>query len=172
MTALSATNTSSSIFVDFRGISRLGSASMFSRWFKLAHTCIQATFYSRSSRDYCDNATKVICVANVIFGQERLTEQFLSMRFFCDSAILFTKWCSSPSEHFAFNTLFLWEHSLCAPEGAERWWAASGENRWNGQTWRDPLWSLKQKMVLTLRPPPQVHCNPSSAQNIVIIKPV
>jgi len=26
-----------------------------------------------------------MCVANVIFGQERLTEQFLSMRFFYDS---------------------------------------------------------------------------------------
>ena len=83
--------------------------------------------------------------ANVIFGQERLTEQFLSMRFFHDSVIPFTKRCSSPSEHFAFNALFLWEHSLCAPEGAERRWAAFAENSWNGQTWRDPLWILSKK---------------------------
>ena len=76
------------------------------------------------------------------------------------------------SEHFAFNALFLWEHSLCAPEGAERRWAASGENSWNGQTWRGPLWTFKQKMALTLRPPPQVYCSPSSAQTNVIIKPV
>jgi len=64
-------------------------------------------FDSSSSSFYCDNATKVMCVANVIFGQERLTEQFLSMHFFCGSVILFTKRCSSPSEHFAFNALFL-----------------------------------------------------------------
>jgi len=57
-----------------------------------------------------------MCVANVIFGQERLPEQFLSMHFFYDSVILFAKRCSSPSEHFAFNALFLWEHSLCASE--------------------------------------------------------
>jgi len=68
-----------------------------------------------------------MCVANVIFGQERLTKQFYSMLFFYDSVILFTKQCSSPSKHFAFNSLFLWEHSLCAPEGAEKvvsctWW--------------------------------------------------
>ena len=31
-----------------------------------------------------------MCVANVIVGQERLTEQFLSMHFFYDSVILFT----------------------------------------------------------------------------------
>jgi len=48
-----------------------------------------------------------MCVAKVIFGQERLTEQFLSMCFFYDSIILFTKRCSSASEHFAFNALFL-----------------------------------------------------------------
>jgi len=48
-----------------------------------------------------------MCVASDIFVQERLTEQFLSMRFFYDSVILFTKRFSSPSEHFAFNTLFL-----------------------------------------------------------------
>jgi len=48
-----------------------------------------------------------MCVVTVIFGQERLTEQFLSMRFFYDSVILLTKQCSSPSEHFAFNALFL-----------------------------------------------------------------
>ena len=77
-------------------------------------------FDSRSSRAYCDNATKAMCVANVIFGQERLTEQFLSMCFFYDSVTLFTKRCSSPTEHFTFIALFLWEHSsLCAPEGAE-----------------------------------------------------
>jgi len=63
-----------------------------------------------------------MCVANVIFEQERLTTQFLSMCFFYDSVILFTKRCSSPSEHFTFNALILWEHSLCAPEGAERRW--------------------------------------------------
>jgi len=47
-----------------------------------------------------------MCVANVISGQERLTEQFLSMGFFYDSAILFTKRCSSPSELFAFMRSF------------------------------------------------------------------
>jgi len=122
-------------------------------------------FDSRSSRTYCDNATKVMCAANVIFGQEHLTEQFLSMRFFYDSVILFTKRCSSPSKHFAFNALFLREHSLCAPEGSERQWAAFGENSWNSQTGRDPLWNFKQKMALTLRPLPQVYCSRSSAQN-------
>ena len=45
---------------------------------------------------------------------------------------LFTKRCLSPSKHFAFNALFLWEQPLCAPEGAERRWAAPGENSWNG----------------------------------------
>jgi len=113
-----------------------------------------------------------MCVANVIFGQERLTKQFYSMLFFYDSVILFTKQCSSPSKHFAFNSLFLWEHSLCAPEGADKRWAAPGENSWNGQTWRDPLWNFKQKMALALRPPPQVYYSPSSAQTNVIIKPV
>ena len=43
--------------------------------------------------------------------------------------------CSSPSELFAFNALFLWEHSLCAPGGAERQWAARGENSGNGRTY-------------------------------------
>jgi len=83
------------------------------------NVCILRFFDSRSSRAYCDNATKVMCVANVIFGQEHLTGQFLSIRFYYDSVILFTKRCSSPSEHFAFNALFLWEHSLCASEGGE-----------------------------------------------------
>jgi len=96
------------------------------------NVCILRFFDSRSSRAYCDNATKAMCVANVIFGQERLTEQFLSMHFFYDSVIVFTKRCSSPSEHFTFIALFLWEHSLS-------FWAVPGENSWNGQTWRDPL---------------------------------
>ena len=39
-------------------------------------------FDSSSNRVYCDNATKVMCVANVIFRQERLTVQLLSMHFF------------------------------------------------------------------------------------------
>ena len=34
------------------------------------------------------------------------------MCFFYDSVILFTKRCSSPSEHLTFNALFLWEHSF------------------------------------------------------------
>jgi len=110
-----------------------------------ATVCILRFFDSSSSRGYCDNATKVMCVANVIFGQERLTEQFLSMHCFYDSVILFTKRCSSPSEHFAFNALFLWEISLCTPEGAERQWAAPGENSWNGQTWRDLFETLSKK---------------------------
>ena len=134
--------------------------------------CILHFFDSQSSRVCCVNATKVICVANVIFGQERLTEQFVSMHFFYDSVSFFTKGCSSPSEHFAFNALFLWENSLCAPEGAERQWAASGENSCNGQTWPEPLRNFKQKMARTLRPPPQVYWSPSSAQTNVIIKPV
>ena len=33
------------------------------------------------------------------------------------------------------------------------------------------LLEIKQKMALTLRPPPQVYCSPSSAQTNVIIKP-
>jgi len=81
-----------------------------------------------------------MCVATVIFGQERLTEQFLSMRFFYDSVILFTKRCSSPREHFAFNALSVRAFSL----RTWRHWAAPGENSWNGQTWRDPLWNFKQ----------------------------
>jgi len=32
-----------------------------------------------------------MCVANVIFGHERLSKLFLSMRFFYDNVILFTK---------------------------------------------------------------------------------
>ena len=36
-----------------------------------ATLCILRFFDSSSSRVYCDNATKVMCVANVIFGQER-----------------------------------------------------------------------------------------------------
>jgi len=83
---------------------------------------------------YCDNATEVMCVVDVIFGQEGLTEQFVSKRFCYDSVFLFTTQCSSPSEHFAFNALFLWEHSLFAPEGARRRWVALGENSWNGRT--------------------------------------
>ena len=137
---------------------------------KPATVCILRFFDSSSSRVCCDNATKVMCVANVIFGQERLTKQFYSMHFFYDIVILFTKRCSSPSEHFTFNLFFMWEHSLCAPEGAERRWAAPVENSWNGQTWRDPLWNFKQKTALT--PPPQVYCSPSSAHTNVIIKPV
>jgi len=39
------------------------------------NVCILRLLHSRSSRAYCDNATKVMCVANVIFGRERLTEQ-------------------------------------------------------------------------------------------------
>jgi len=113
-----------------------------------------------------------MCVTNVIFEQERPTEQILSMDFFYDNVIFFAKRSSSPSEHFAFNAIVLWEHSLYAPEGAERRWAAPGENSWNGQTWRDPLWNLKPKMTLTLRPPPQVYCSPTSAQTNVIIKSV
>jgi len=96
-----------------------------------------------------------MCVADVIFGKEGLTEQFFSIRFFCDSVCLFTIQCSSPSEHFAFNALFLWEHSLCAPEVAEGQWAAPSENSWNGRTWWDSLWNFEQKMALTLRPPQQ-----------------
>jgi len=37
------TNKSSTFSVGFRGISRLGSAFVFLRWFKLAHICIQVT---------------------------------------------------------------------------------------------------------------------------------
>ena len=32
--------------------------------------------------------------------------------------------------------------------------------------------TFKQKMALTLRPPPEVYCSPSSAQTNLIIKPV
>jgi len=79
------------------------------------------------------------CVADVIFGQQHLTERFLSMRSFYESVFLFTIQCSVPTR-FGSNALFLWEHSLCAPGGAERQWAARGENSRNGltYTWRDP----------------------------------
>jgi len=87
----------------------------------------------------------MVCVANVIFGQERLTKQFQSMHFFYDSVILFTKRCAFTSKHFTFKALFLLEHSLRAHEAADRRWAAPGENSQNGQTWRDPLWNSKQK---------------------------
>ena len=137
-----------------------------------AAVCILRFFDSWSSRVYCDNATKVMCVVDVIFGQECLTEQFISMRFFYDSIFLLTIQCSSPSEHFAFNALFLWEHSLCAPESAERRLAAPGENSWNGRTLQDPLWNFEQKMALTLRPTSQVYCSPSSSQTNIIIKTV
>jgi len=50
------------------------------------NVCILHFFDSRSSRAYCDNATKLMCVANIVFGQECLTEQFLSMRF-CMTAL-------------------------------------------------------------------------------------
>jgi len=83
--------------------------------------CILRFFDSSSiSRVYCDNATKVVCVANVIFGQERLTKQFQSMHFFYDSVILFTKRCAFTSKHFTFKARFLLEHSLRAPEAADR----------------------------------------------------
>jgi len=36
----------------------------------------------------------------------------------------------------SLSKLFLWEHSLCAPEGAERRWAAPGENSWKLE-WSD-----------------------------------
>ena len=114
-----------------------------------------------------------MCVADDIFGQEEgVTPQFLLMRFFYDNVFLFTIQCSSPSKHVAFNSLFQWKHFLCAPEGAERRWAASGENSLNGRTWQGPLWNFEQKMALTLRPPPQVYYSPSSTQTNIIIKTV
>jgi len=78
------------------------------------NVCILCFFDSRSSRVYYDNATKMICVAGVIFGQEVQTEQFISMRFFYDSVFLFTIQCSSPSEHFPLYVLFsVRAFSLC-----------------------------------------------------------
>ena len=71
-----------------------------------------------------------------------------------------------------YMCFFLWEHSLCAPEGTETRWAEPGENSWNGWTWQDPFWNLEQKMALTLRPHPQVYCSPSSARTNIIIKTV
>jgi len=38
---------SGSFFIGFRGISRLGSAFIFLRWFKLGHICIQVTSLHR-----------------------------------------------------------------------------------------------------------------------------
>ena len=70
------------------------------------NVCILRFFDSRRSRAYYDKATNVMCVVNVIFGQERLTEQFFLMRFFYDSVILFAKRCSSLSEQFAFTRSF------------------------------------------------------------------
>jgi len=135
------------------------------------NVCILDFFDSRSSRVFCDNATRVMCVANVIFGQEGLTMQFFSMRFFYSSIFLFTIQCSSPSEHFAFNALFLWEHSLVHLKALR-----CGELRLVrtvGMVGLDKiLWNFEQKMALTLKPPPQVPCSPSSAQTNNIIKTV
>jgi len=82
--------------------------------------CTHRFFDSRISRVYCDNATGLMCIY-VILSKKGLIEQFLSMRFFYDSVFLITMQWSSPSEYFAFNALFLEEHSLFAPESAQRW---------------------------------------------------
>ena len=80
----------------------------------------------------------------------------------------------------AFSAPFLWEHSLFAPEGAQRWWAAPGENSWNCRTQQlmncrtQQLTSSKfqQKMSRALRQPSHVFCSLSSTQTNVIIKTV
>ena len=97
---------------------------------------------------------------------------------FHESVFLFTMQCSSPSEPFGMNTLFLWEHSLCAPGGAERQWAARGENSRNGRTytWRDPntaqrLYRKHKKNILKtikltentdIRKAMAIHCRETS----------
>jgi len=72
------------------------------------NVCILCFFDSRSTRANCDNATKVMCCQR--YFQARTLNRAVPF----DALFL-----SSPSEHFTFNALFLWEHSLCAPEGAE-----------------------------------------------------
>jgi len=74
-------------------------------------------------RDFSLRAA-TLCVAD-------LTERFLSIRSFYESVFLFTTHCSSPGAAIVFNALFLWEDSLFAPGGAERQWAARGENSGN-----------------------------------------
>jgi len=74
------------------------------------------------------------------------------MRSFYESVFLFTTHCSSPGATIAFKALFLREHSLCAPGGAERQWTARGENSGNGRTYtrRDPSDGLSfNKIVFT-----------------------
>jgi len=50
-----------------------------------------------------------MCVANVILGQERVTEQFLSMRFFYDSVILQTVLVS---KHSLYKTVLVSKQAL------------------------------------------------------------
>jgi len=65
--------------------------------------------------------TKVMCLANVIFGQERLTEQFLSMRFFYESIILFAKRCSLTSlSMLSFCESILFVHLKALRDGELR----------------------------------------------------
>jgi len=45
----------------------------------------------------------------LISGKNAKPSSFFRCTYFDDSVILFTKRCSSPSEHFAFNVLFLWD---------------------------------------------------------------
>jgi len=114
----------------------------------------------------------VVCVFDVTFGQEVLTEQFLSMRYFWQlyshfnamlvskRALRFQRACSVRAFSFC-----IWKRSKvvsCA------WWE---KLEWLDGTFDQNLFSkFQQKLSLALRQPSQVFCSLSSTQRKVIIK--
>jgi len=111
----------------------------------------------------------VMCFANVIFGQERLTEQFcaFSMRALLSLQNGARLQASTSLSTCSFCESILFVHLKALRGGELRLVRTVGMVRLD-----EILWNFKQKMALTLRPPPQVYCSPSSAQTNVIIKPV
>ena len=95
--------------------------------------CILRFFDSQSSRVYCDNATRW-CVFSTLLSGKKVS---LSSSFPCAfsmTAFFSLQYSARLQASTSLSALFLWEHSLFAPEGAQRWWAAPGENSWNGRT--------------------------------------
>jgi len=102
-------------------------------------------FDSRISMVYCDNTTEVMCVVDVIFGQEGLAEQWnykymrfeallLWQRFSLYNTVLASKralrfQCTVSVRAFSFCTWRRSEAVSCA-----RWVGTVGLNNW-----RDPL---------------------------------
>jgi len=110
-----------------------------------------------------------MCVANVIFGQERLTEQLLST--YSMTALFFSQNDAHLQASTSLSTRFFCESILFVHLKVLR----GGELRLVrtvGMVKLDQILFGKQKMALTLSPPPQVYCSPSSAQSNVIVKPV